>query len=290
MRIVMQAQKQGKKQRKKNAGFTLMELIVVMLISGIIAFMVVNIISTPMEGFSDQKRRAKLVDMAELSLHRIARDIRNALPNSIRISADAQTIEMLHTIAGGRYQKQAFSTSQPISQIKLYKALSNAAEIQVAPGVATNTQCARSGLPDCLVIYNLGNGISGSDAYYGGNISALKSIDLSAPDYPVSFVSHQFNLDSPQQRFFIINKAIAYTCNPLTGELLVNEAYNFIDNDNDPPAFSSGFLLASQTAQCHFTYQPGTLTRPALVTLEIGLSEEHETISLLHQVLIGNQP
>ena len=70
-------------------GFTLVELITVMVITGIIALMVVNIITTPMEAFSDMKRRAELVDIAELTLHRMSREIHHALPNSIKIQNGA---------------------------------------------------------------------------------------------------------------------------------------------------------------------------------------------------------
>ncbi|MDQ7073061.1 MAG: hypothetical protein Q9N32_05720 [Gammaproteobacteria bacterium] len=37
------------------------------------------------------------------------RDIRSALPNSIRISADGKTLELLHTINGGRYRARLAS-------------------------------------------------------------------------------------------------------------------------------------------------------------------------------------
>ena len=275
---------------QSNRGFTLVELIVVMVISGIIAMMLMNIISLPMEGYSDMKRRAELVDMAEMTLHRMARDIRRALPNSIRISTDEQSIEMLHTVAGGRYNKNTFDTTQAISSIDLLTPLSNSSEISVNPAVSLNSDCAQNGRPDCLVIYNLGNNQTDANAYLGNNISAIKAISNTAPNFPISFVSHQFKFTSPQQRFTIVDKAQIYTCNPVSGTLFINEGYDFIDSDNIPPVFLTGNLITNKISQCRFKYNPGTLTRPALVTMEITLTDDNENINLLHQVFLGNQP
>ena len=84
------------------AGFSLVELIVVIVITGIIASVVGLFITGPIQGFLDLSRRAGLVDGAQLALTRMGRDLRAALPNSVRISGDA--IEVLLTADGDRYR------------------------------------------------------------------------------------------------------------------------------------------------------------------------------------------
>ena len=44
------------------------------------------LITRPIEAYGDQLRRQQLVDQAEMVLRQIARDVRRALPNSIRIT------------------------------------------------------------------------------------------------------------------------------------------------------------------------------------------------------------
>ena len=69
--------------RTRNCGFTLIEAIVVIVITGIIASMVAVFIRTPVDGYLDAERRAGLTDIADTAVRRMARDIRLALPNSV---------------------------------------------------------------------------------------------------------------------------------------------------------------------------------------------------------------
>ena len=79
------------------SGFTLIELVITMVISTIVVGFVSVFISGPIVGFTDQARRVKLVDAAQASLGRMTRDVRRALPNSIRIanSVSGPALELL---------------------------------------------------------------------------------------------------------------------------------------------------------------------------------------------------
>ena len=69
----------------RQLGFTLIELVITLVISTIVVSFVAMFISGPVRGFTDQARRARLVDAADSALERIGRDVRRALPNSVRI-------------------------------------------------------------------------------------------------------------------------------------------------------------------------------------------------------------
>lgn len=90
----------------RNRGFTLIEAIVVIVITGIIAGMVAVFIRTPVDGYLDAERRAGLTDIADTAVRRMARDLRLALPNSVRTSADGSglCIEFIPTKIGARYR------------------------------------------------------------------------------------------------------------------------------------------------------------------------------------------
>ncbi len=95
-------------------GFSLLELILVIVLLGILASGAGLLISTPIKAYSDQLRRTQLVDQGELALRQIALDIRGALPNSIRfqdLGADGWALEMTNTLAGARYRDEKGGTT-----------------------------------------------------------------------------------------------------------------------------------------------------------------------------------
>jgi len=87
-------------------GFTLIEMVMVIVVGGIVAAMTVSILTLPINAYVDSSRRATLTDVAESALRRMQRDIRAALPNSIRVSSDGQSLELLHLVDGGRYRAE----------------------------------------------------------------------------------------------------------------------------------------------------------------------------------------
>ena len=67
-------------------GFTLMEMVVVIAIAGVVAAGVALFIRLPVQGAMDTVRRAEYSDIADTALRRLARDVRRALPNSVRVA------------------------------------------------------------------------------------------------------------------------------------------------------------------------------------------------------------
>ena len=94
--------------RSRQAGFSLFELIIVIVLLGIMAGGAGLLITTPVDAYNDQVRRQLLVDQAEMALRQIARDVRRALPNSIRTTAVGAgwALEMVNTIDGARYRDE----------------------------------------------------------------------------------------------------------------------------------------------------------------------------------------
>lgn len=92
-------------RRAAAAGFTLLEVVIVMAISAIVAVFVVFFLATPVEAYFAQTRRADLVDSADRILRSVAADVRTALPNSMRQSAAGGVValELLATGGVARY-------------------------------------------------------------------------------------------------------------------------------------------------------------------------------------------
>ena len=94
----------GKRGTASEAGFSLLEIVVVLSVSAILASVLSSFITRPMESYRDLTLRAALVDEAELAIRRTARDVRSALPNSLRVSGDGMKVELLRAVDGARYR------------------------------------------------------------------------------------------------------------------------------------------------------------------------------------------
>ncbi len=272
----------------KLQGFTLIELIMVIVIVSILATMTTKIITLPVSSYLDLQRRTTLVDTAELTLRRMQRDIRRALPNSVRITGSGKVLELLHVEDGGRYR--ARQDSSPSAVTAGCGALANDVLdftlpddcFEVTGSLQAFDPQATAG--EYLVIYNLG-GVS-ADTYAGNNRTPV--INSGNPKV-VKFNAFKFPYNSPQQRFFIVDTPITYRC--FNNQLLRYSGYTIAATQPNPPTGVTGQLQADKILNCLFTYDPGSATRSGLVTLAITLTDAMgESVQLMQQVHVDNVP
>ena len=95
----------------RDRGFTLIEMSIVIVLTSIIASAVAVFIRLPVQGYVDTARRAEMSDEADTALRRLGRDLRLALPNSVRVTDSGATIEILLTKIGGRYRIESEGTA-----------------------------------------------------------------------------------------------------------------------------------------------------------------------------------
>lgn len=259
-------------------GFTLIELILVIVIAGILSALTTNIIIVPVRNYLTQQRRNTLEDNAESVLALMQRDIRRALPNSLRVNSSGTALELLHIADGGRYR--AALTSLGTGDILDFSTADNSFD------VIGNLSAAPVGY---VVIYNLGN--SSADAYSGNNLAALNTTTLSTTNSVKLANAKQFPFSSPQQRFFIVDTPISYGCDTSTGTLTRYSGYAISASQIYPPSGVTGALQANTIYSCLFSYTSAAATHSGLVSLQITLRDNAgESSTLLHQVHVDNTP
>jgi MSHA biogenesis protein MshO len=262
-------------------GVTLIEMVIVISITAIIAGGVAVFISRPFEGYIDAARRAELTDIADIALRRITRDIRTALPNSIRVTespggSGIYYLEYLQTSGGGRYRAEVDSGGA--GNILNFGAADASFEV-------IGTMPAFAG-GESIVIYNLAASGTVANAYSGDNRGAYSSsagatINLSP--------AKQFPFPSPGKRFQVVQYPVTYACNPSTGELRRYWGYAIAAAQATPPATTNNALLANTIDFCRFTYTTSG-ARGGAVGLELRVQRSGESVRLFQQAHVNNAP
>ncbi len=272
-------------------GFTLVEMIMVIVITGIIGGMIAMFIRAPVQGYVDSSRRAEMTDIADTALRRISRDLRLALPNSVRVATSGANtyLEFIPTTGGGRYRTGSpgdplnFAAADPTFDV-----LGSAVKMQAG---------------DEIVVYNLG--ITGSDAYtagtsrraYTGGAATTNNIAINPAGTPFQFAS-------PANRFQIVTKPVTYECAPLpngAGRLTRYWGYNYAAVQPTTiatlQAANPGVPLATHVGLdvgvggCSFFYTGLVVAhRNGLVNMQLTITESGESVTLYNATHVSNEP
>ena len=284
----------------RQSGFTMIELIIVIVISGILSLAIMQFISVPVEAYVDQSRRARLVGIAETAVDRLGQDISAALPNSLRVGCGGSCLEYLRSVAGGRYRNAPPGDVLSFNPADSDTAFDVLGPLDLPAGLATSGSagaCA-NGLAACLVVYN--TGFAGTDAWQGDNIASITAISSTSVSFNNSDFSSgtpAFPAESPGQRFFVVDSPVSYLCDTGSGLLRRYEGYNIRQSQADVdthaellalsnPAESA--VLADDLSGCSFSYTPGTPTRKAVLTVSLVISDAGESVRLLQQIGVMN--
>lgn len=305
------------KLQATQSGFTLMEMIVVIVLTGILGTFLAQIISRPISGFIDTSRRAELVDIAELAQRRMTREIRLALPNSLRLRSNSSggltsctagggsscSVEFLRTLDGGRYRAKpapgppAVCVGSPEQARLSFNASSDCFEVlgplTNLPDTGGNQTACMQGTADCLVIYNTGQ--QQANAYNGDNIAGITAATADSITFDISGgAATSFPFESPRQRFHIVDMPVSYVCDSATGVLTRQADYTITAAQALNPGGTVA-VLANNIASCTFTYSPGTSTRNGLLSVDIRISTEDtqgttNNVRLVEQIQVPNIP
>ena len=275
---------------RRASGFTLIEAVMVIAITGIVAAAVGFFIRKPVDSYFDSMQRAQLTDAADLAVRRIARDLHLAVPNSVRVSTSGGVtyLEFLQTKTGGYYRKECSITPCPVGEDPLdFTAADASFEVLGGFPAAPAPQPASR---DLIVIFNLG--VSGADAYNGDNTAAISSITTAASSANITLsAAKKFPFESPSQHFQVIDTPVTYVCNPTAGTLTRIWGYTITASQATPPAGGNSTLLADKVSACTIT-PPENLPQPgiALVAINLKLKQNNEEVAFYHEVHVNNVP
>lgn len=265
-------------------GFTLVELVVAITITAILAAGAALFIGNPTQSFFDSERRANLTDRADTALRRMARDIRNALPNSVRTTNNGadSLLEFVPVMGAGRY-RASIGNNAADNPLDFTNAADNSFDVLGFPMTVSSNSA--------LVIYNLG--IPGADVYQGTNRRSLNSASNSTT---LSFTGGNFPLASPSSRFFVTSTPVSYVCDMTNRTLWRYSGYNFQAAQPGSVAALDALTsavrhpLANNLNACEINYASGVLERTGIATIRLSMTEDSAQVTLMHQINVVNSP
>lgn len=277
----------------KTRGFTLIELILVIMITGILAATLTVFLKPTIDSYFDTRRRGDLTDMADTALRRIAKDIRSAVPNSVR-QVSTSCIQLVPTIAGGRYRMAFDSFNDPGCTPP--DGCSAPLDVTTATTVfdSLSPMTTVPAKDDWIVIYN-----APADAVYDGTNSGQINATPTVPD--AKYGRHRITIDPTQfpsaydgGRFVVVPNAeqtLIYSC---VGNTLYRKATtSFAKADATAcTGASDGAIVATDIESCEFVYNPnaGATQQSGFVWMRIELKRAGESVALAHGVHVDNVP
>jgi MSHA biogenesis protein MshO len=295
------------------SGFTLIELIVVIVLLGVISAGVATFIQPSVAAYTNVKVRAELMDQADTAVRRMVQDIQKAVPNSIR-SATTGCFELIPAAVGGRYRMAADTVNDSSGGCTPSNTCS-------APLDTTKTTTVFDSLSTLSTIPDVGdwvvvNNQNGNDVYEGSNRSAITAIatySSSAPTtaptltqgaHRITINAIQFSAGYDGGRYLVVPKsqqAVFYVCAGTgsnssgdgTGTLYRLKAYGF--NATYPsscPSTTGADILATKVKSCSFIYDPsqGATQQSGYVSLDIEVMRNYESVHLTAGAHISNVP
>lgn len=314
----------------RRAGFTLVEMIIAITITGVIAGMVAVFLKAPIDAYVDSARRAALTDVADTAVRRIARDVHLALPNSVRNPGNGngsdQCVEFMPTKIGGRYRAKTDSAGNgnpldfTLVDDDFDDDFDDGFDMLWRNGALPESYQLAAG--DIVVVYNVSSDDSASgNAYMGNNAIQIAGLaeDAVANTTAVSFVDastgtpfnrKQLPSESPFYRFQVVPSSehvVAYVCSDVgtaggSGTGTLSRLRRTLTDARAQPADCAAMaggataaLLADNVSACSLHYEPpgsgtGVNSRNGILAISLEITQSGESVRLYHQVHVDNTP
>jgi len=293
---------------RQSAGFTLIELIVVIVVSAIVAVFMVLFLNAPVESYFAQTRRSDLVDSAHRISDAVTADALTALPNSMRVNATQTALELLSATGVARYYGQGDKNGVSGEELVIGSPMTVLSSA-VLPSFGTLDSFSTQTLPyqaKYLSVGNLGTGPynaynsatgvmtpSSTVVTVGANPSATPPPAYAAGENLVTLSAQMIfqaagapATQPAVHNAYLVSGPVSYVCNanaanPAAGTLMRYSGYAVTTTQPVPPA-GTGALIAHDVSACTISVvaAPFGYAYGQIAILDVTLSSNGETLQV----------
>jgi MSHA biogenesis protein MshO len=276
------------RRRSKRAGFTLIEMVTVILILGIIVVGVSSFVIFGTRIFVESSAVDQVLSQSRFGIERMTRDIRRAVPNSMRVltatDGSYQCLELLPISTSTSYLNAPFfpqTAQNSLTAIKSVGSITAAQSVLIYP------------LTTAEIYHPLGT---------TAKRFTVQSVAESGDQLTINLTqSVRFTEASPLKRLYLADNPLSYcfinTANNI--ELRLYQDYGYQPNQPSPTmsptVMGDGVLMAQNITNTlavnpAIILMPSTLITNAIVHLQPVFSVNGETFNYQYQVQVMNVP
>ena len=296
--------------KRRNDGLTILELTITIAMTGVLAVGLTGLLRHPVAAREAVGRRAEMVEIAEIALTRLTRDIQQAVPKSVRVAGGGSALELMPATHAGPYRAtegvndpggpdeedhSADSDRLTLAADDSFNVLGRLANRTVAYGVnmAPGARVVVGPTsPTTLWDDAAANRDPGTITPFSARVSVVDDGD---EDQIQLTSAHTFAGASVTQRFYFTDAPISYVWDSTDRSLWRVTSYGThaaqpSDRNASPLTGGSAALAAVDVERCSFSYDPGASDKGGLVTIELVVESGGERVRVLEQVEVRHAP
>lgn len=260
-------------------GFTLLELVIVIVLLGIMSISLGKLTSNTVEGYVDAKDRNRLSQSAKWVIERISREVREAIPQSVRAGSSGgfHCVEFMPIENSSSYFDLPASGAVTSFTAAEFDLVANSANLVAIMPINSSG------------IYNVAGTLATIASVAPTADPNIVTVNLAAPTV--------FSNRSPQSRFFLLDGPVSFCLDNSNGQINRHSGYTITNTQSFPP---SGGVLIGENFSANstvFNYLNGTLGRSGLLQINLhaqnrsrSFSGNQESFDVFHEVHVRNVP
>jgi MSHA biogenesis protein MshO len=275
--------------RLKSSGFTLLELIIVIIILGIMSVGITGFITLSTQTYLNATERDELLSSARFAVERLNREVRNAVPNSLRTfnSNTAQCLEFAPIKASTVYIDIPVVPDDKAGEIEVVSFNDSSGNPFACTGFCLDYVAVYPLQPSDIYDFNVNSG--------EGKVTAFKAFaNLPGSIWTIPIRPNAgmlFDEHSPTKRAYVFDAPVSYCVS--NSELRRYYGHSFTANQSLAPTGGSVLMaenLIFDQNDLPFKVLPATLQRNAMVQIKLYFNRDGEVVSFNNDIHTNNVP